>query len=61
MIQDASNIPLSHSMQVISSRPNFQDPPMGSVTTGAQVIMHHDLSDILESQRGCNDATECQR
>ena len=48
-------------MQVISSRPNFKDPPLGSVTTGAPVIMHHDLSDILESQRGYNDATDCQR
>ena len=53
--------PRPNSMQVISSRPNFKDPPLGSVTTGAPVIMHHDLSDILESQRGYNDATDCQR
>ena len=53
--------PRPNSMQVISSRPNFKDPPLGSVTTGAPVIMHHDLSVILESQRGYNDATECQR
>ena len=49
-------------MQVISSHPNFKGPPLGSIRTGAQAtIVHHDLSDVLESQRGCNDAAEYQR
>ena len=35
-------------MDLISPHPNFKDPPLESITTDAEAIMHHDLTDILE-------------
>ena len=35
-------------MDLISPHPNFKDPPLESITTDAEAIMHHDRTDILE-------------
>ena len=35
-------------MDLISLHPNFKDPPLESITTDAEAIMHHDRTDILE-------------